>query len=168
MAILFELVVNYGRNEEAAQAAVRTAMAHPPLPAGRHRIPLAEPHIRTVVAREGDPYFEMSIVPVGVGIRSGWERLRLTAGELSELGRGLYSLLSTFSGYRVAMVGLDPEMFVDPVELRMEYADEFADGTLPGLVLAEDLQRSLPESRHFVPFSDGFVWIPYQGQENPL
>jgi hypothetical protein len=167
VAILFELVVNYGRNEQAAQDAARMATTHPPLRAGRHRIPLAAPVLRTVEAREGEPYLEMAIVPVGVGFRPGWERLRLTAGELSELGHDLYSLLSTFSGYRVAMVGIDPEILVDPVELRMDWADELADGSLTGLVLAEDLHRSLPESRGFVPFSDGFVWIPYRGERNP-
>ncbi|GIE37089.1 hypothetical protein Ait01nite_101340 [Actinoplanes italicus] len=91
------------------------------------------------------------------------ERRPLTAAQLTDIGHGLYKLLGRFSGYQVAQVGWDPEGLVDLVELRQEQTGDLLAGTLPGLVLAEDV---LPEVRGpaFVPFRTGFVWLPYAGQ----
>ncbi|WP_433227474.1 hypothetical protein [Actinomadura formosensis] len=88
-------------------------------------------------------------------------QLRLTSEELSELGSGLYTLLATLTGYRAARVGWDPEVFVDPVELRREWSEELAAGALPGLVVAEDVRLGVPMNA-FVRFTDGFRWIPYE------
>ena len=167
MAIVFELVINYGHDHAAVEDACRLVAAHPPLPAGPHRVGLHRPLTNTVRDAAGHPYIEMSVVPAQVGVNVGLDgrrpRLALTAAELSELGGGLYSLLATLTGYRAARVGWDPEAFVDPVELRQEWAEELAEGALPGLVLAEDLH--LDVSTHaFVPFADGFAWIPYEGE----
>jgi len=167
MAIVFELVVNFGSDRAAADAAGHRTSSHPALAAGHHRVRLHEPLITTARGYHGEPYVEMSIIPVGVGwgvgFDRGHERLRLTARELSELGHGLYQLLARFTGYRAAQVGWDPEGRVDPVELREDWADELAAGQLPGLVLAEDLHWDLG-GRAFLPFAPGFVWIPYQGE----
>lgn len=70
----------------------------------------------------------------------GHPLIRLTAVELSTVGAGLYQLLSRFTGYWAARVGWDPEAWVNPEELRHEYADELMAGQVPGLVLA--LSRS--------------------------
>lgn len=167
MAIVFELVINYGRNRAAAENACQVISAHPPLAAGPHHVQLHEPMTSTVHDAAGQPYIEISVVPVQVGFRVAMDgrrpRLELTAAELSELGSGLYSLLATLTGYRAARVGWDPEAFVDPMELRQEWAEEIAEGALPGLVLAEDLRLDVP-THGFVPFADGFIWIPYEGE----
>lgn len=167
MAIVFELVINFGSDRDAAAAAGHLVAAHPPLSAGHYHIPLHEPLLSTVRGYHGEAYLEMSIIPVGVGWKVGFdrdrERLRLTAAEFSELGHGLYRLLMGFTGYRAAQVGWDPEGRVDPAELREDRADELAAGQLPGLVLADDLCQHL-HGQGFVPFVPGFVWIPYQGE----
>jgi len=167
MAIAFELVINFGSNQTAAFAARRLTADYPLLAAGQHGVPLHEPLITTARGYDGEPHLEMSVLPVGVGLKVGLDRdhegLPLKAAELSELGGGLYQLLKRFTGYRAAQVGWDPEGRVDPAELRHDYADDLAAGELPGLVLAEDLHQDL-QGQGFVPFAQGFVWIPYQGE----
>jgi hypothetical protein len=66
-------------------------------------------------------------------------------------------------GSRLGSCSSDAEGRVDPAELRHDYADDLAAGELPGLVLAEDLHEDL-QGQGFVPFAQGFVWIPYQGE----
>jgi hypothetical protein len=167
MAIVFELVINYGNDQVAAANASRLVAEHPPLTAGPHHVRLHPPLIHTVRDSAGDQYLEMSIIPIQVGFGVALDehrpRLPLTVEELSELGDGLYSVLATLTGYRAARVGWDPEPFLDPIELQREWAEELAAGTLPGLVLAEDIQLGVP-MRGFESFAHGFVWIPYQGE----
>jgi hypothetical protein len=167
MAIAFELVINFGSDQAAADAACDLTGKQPALTAGQHRVQLHKPLVRTARGYHGQPHLEMAIIPVGVGWGVGLdrhhERLRLTADEFSELGHGLYRLLAHFSRYRAAQVGWDPEGRVDPAELQQDRADELDAGQLPGLVLAEDLHWDL-RGRGFVPFAPGFVWIPYQGE----
>lgn len=167
MAIAFELVINFGLNQAAAGVAQHFTVNHPPLMTGQHHVALHEPLVTKVRGYDGEPYLEMSIIPVGVGWGVGFdrhhERRQLTAAELTELGEGLYQLLAQLTGYRAAQVGWDPEERVDPAGLRQDWADELAIGDLPGLVLAEDLHRDL-RGQGFQPFAPGFVWIPYQGE----
>jgi hypothetical protein len=168
MAIAFELVINYGCDHAVVGNASRLVAVHPPLTAGPHHVRLHEPLTNTVRDAAGEPYLEMSTIPAqvgfGVGLDGRQPRLPLTAEELSQLGNGLYSVLATLTGYRAARVGWDPEAFVDPLELRQEWAEELAAGALPGLVLADDLQLGVPV-HGFVPFADGFKWIPYEGEQ---
>lgn len=169
MAIAFELVVNFGLNEVAAGVACELVLGAAPLMAGDQSVSLHEPLLNLVRPGDGMPYVLMSVLPVGVGwgvaIDRRRERRSLTATQLSDLGHGLYGLLGRFSGYQAAQVGWDPEGLVDPMELRQEQTDELAAGTLPGLVLAEDV---LPDVRGpgFVPFHPGFVWLPYAGERS--
>ncbi|GFJ83752.1 hypothetical protein [Phytohabitans houttuyneae] len=111
----------------------------------------------------------MSVLPRGVGwgvvLDRGHEPVRLRAAELTQLGQGLYQLLTQFIGYQAAQVGWDPQGRVDPAELRHEWADEIAAGELPGLVLAEDVLPDLRGSA-FVPFARGFLRIPYAGEHS--
>lgn len=115
-----------------------------------------------------EPYLEMAIVParvgLGVALDGHQSRLPLTATELSELGHGLYTLLAMLTGYRAARVGWDPEGFVDLSELRHEWAEELAEGALPGLVFADDIDLGIP-AQALTPFAPGFVWIRYQGEQ---
>ncbi|MEU6511131.1 hypothetical protein [Streptomyces sp. NPDC046942] len=86
MAICFQLVVNFGDDAEAAQAAARIDPKPWLLRAGAHRIPLH----RLILAEAGS-YFEFSILPVVVsrhcGLDGSLHRFQLTAAaELTELG----------------------------------------------------------------------------------
>lgn len=162
MAICFELVVNFGDNVEAAQSAA----LHRPvtLHAGSHRIPLH----RALLNRAGS-YIELSVLPVavgwGVGLDGTLPRTRLSAAELTELGTGLYRLLAKFNGYVAAKVGWDPEGFLDPAELRSDWAEELADGTINGLVLCKALYDELGPGGNYVEFQAGYLWIPYRGEK---
>jgi hypothetical protein len=142
LAICFELVVNFGQNAEAARAAALVNPGGWVIQASDHRIPLH----RALVNRTGS-YIELSVIPVAVGWKVGLDatlpRVRLTAAELTELGTGLYRLLAGFDGYVAAKVGWDPEGFVDPAELKTDWAEELANGTLDGLVLAQAVHEEL-------------------------
>jgi hypothetical protein len=80
------------------------------------------------------PYIELSVLPVGVSWRASIDgtvpRIGLSAAELTELANGLYGLLAKFNGYVAAKVGWDPEAFLDPAELKSDWTDELADGTI--------------------------------------
>lgn len=167
MAIVFELVVNFGRNGEAADRAVDIVRRHGPLHVGGRVIQLHEP-MRTVV--DGD--IEVSVIPVGVGaglpLDRGLPRVELTAEEMSELGRGLYRVLAAIDGYRAAAVDWDPESVVECADLEEEYGDQLVEGFPHGLVVAESVRRGLSDgaAQHFERFADGFDWIPYRGHEH--
>lgn len=169
MAVIFELVVNFGSDVDAARAASLIAATSPPLKAGRHRIPL-HPALITEESSEyagSPPYAQLSILPVAVGYGVATDgtlpRIALTAEELTELGRGLYGLLAQFGGYQVAMVGWDPESLVDTAYLREDMAEELATGAPNGLVISDVVHDALGAGESFAAFAPGFVWIPWQG-----
>ncbi|WP_327287551.1 hypothetical protein [Streptomyces sp. NBC_01198] len=164
MAICFELVVNFGDNLEAAQGAALTDPSPRVLRAGTRQVPLHRPILRTT-----GPYIELSVLPVAVGRRvapdGSLPPLRLTPAELTELGHQLYALLAKFDGYVAARVGWDPEPLLDPDELRAEWSEELADGSLHGLVLCEQLHRELGLGDLYVPFRPGYRRLPYRGEK---
>lgn len=95
MAVIFELVVNFGSDVEAAHAASAIAATCAPLKAGSYRVPLHPARI-TEEASEyaGCPsYSQLSVVPVAVGYGVATDgtlpRIDVTAEEVTELGRGL-------------------------------------------------------------------------------
>ncbi|MEU9338507.1 hypothetical protein AB0D49_36055 [Streptomyces sp. NPDC048290] len=160
MALCFELVVDFGGNIEAARAAARLETWPFTLPAGRYRIPLHRP----MLAVEGESA-QLAVVPVAVGYGVAADgslpRFQLTDAELTELGHGLYRLLARFDGYLTALVGWDPECLLDVDDLAADWRPELSDGTLPGLVLAEQLRTRLPLGDRWVPFRPGYLWLPY-------
>ncbi len=165
MAICFELVVNFGDDTEAAQAAARIDPKPWVLRAGAHRIPLHRP----LLAKAGG-YIELSILPVAVSWHCAMDgslsRFQLTAAELTELGHQLYELLKQFRGYVAAKVGWDPESLLDPAELRNEWSAELKDGSLHGLVLSDKLHSELDLSADYEVFQPGYRWLPYRGEES--
>ncbi len=164
MAICFELVLNFGDNLEAAQSAAQANPSPMTLQAGSHRIPLH----RSLLHRAGS-YIELSVLPVavswGLPMDGTLPRTKLSAAELTELGQGLYRLLAKFNGYVAAKVGWDPEGFLDPAELRSDWADELADRTINGLVLCEALHAELGLGDNYVEFQPGYLWNPYRGEK---
>ncbi|MBO0804112.1 MAG: hypothetical protein J2P25_13690 [Nocardiopsaceae bacterium] len=164
MAICFELVVNFGENIDGARSAALANPSPMTLQAGSHRVPLH----RALINRSGS-CIELSVIPVAVGwgvaLDGTLPRTRLTAAELTELGAGLYRLLTGFSGYLTAKVGWDPEGFLDPEELQSDWTDDLADGTIDGLVLCDALHGELGLGSNYVEFQPGYQWIPYQGEK---
>jgi hypothetical protein len=114
-------------------------------------------------------YIELSVIPVAVGWKVGLDgtlpKGRLTAAELTDLATGLYRLLTGFDGYVAAKVGWDPESFLDPEELKTDWAEELADGTINGLVLCRALHDELGLGGNYVEFQPGYLWIPYRGEK---
>lgn len=92
-------------------------------------------------------------------------RTRLSAAELTELGNGLYRLLTKFNGYIAAKVGWDPEGFLNPAELSSDWADELATGGIHGLVLGQAQHGELGLGYNYANFQPGYLWIPYQGEQ---
>ena len=164
VAIVFELVVNFGRNAEAADRAAEVVRRRGPLHVGNRAIELHEP-LRAVV--DGD--IELSVIPAGVGVNvvldGDLPHVELTADELSELARGLYEVLAQFDGYRAAAVDWDPESLVECTDLEGDYGDQLVEGFPHGLVVAEAVRRglSVEAAQHFERFAAGFEWIPYRG-----
>lgn len=162
MAVVFELVINFGANRAAARRASGIVATVKPIRVGDQVIELHPPEVLEVGRR-----IEYSLMPVGVswGLPHdrGRERIALDAAGLSALGHRLYDLLRRMDGYQAAMVGWDPECLVDLDELRLEYPDELADASLHGLVLSADARRTLPAATGLVPFGPAHEWVPYQG-----
>ena len=162
MAIVFELVVNFGDNNEAAARAAALVRQPRILTAGAHRLPLHRPLSNTIKSS-----IEFSVIPVAIswggGVDGDRPRIRLTAAELTELGHQLYDLLAEFDGYVAAQVGWDPEDLVDSEVLHADLAEELRDGTIHGLVLSEEIHAELGLGDDYVEFQPGYRWIPFRG-----
>lgn len=169
MAYIFGLDVNFGENTEAARSAALTNPSPKALRAGDHRIPLHRslPSRTSSNTELSSSYIELSVVPVAVSWNLPGDgtlpRTRLSDAELTELGSGLYRLLAKFNGYLAAIVGWDSEGYVDPAELKQDWAEELAEGKIYGLVLCEALHSELGLGGNYVEFQPGYVWIPYRG-----
>jgi hypothetical protein len=163
VAIYFLLDIDFGTNLAEAEAARRLIRASPPLRAGARRVSLHD----SLVGGGS----RVSAVPRGVGYGLPVEfaertrRLDLTAGELSAIGWSLYDLLRLCTGYHLAAVGWERgETWFEHGELSSEWADELAEGDLPGLVVSDDVYRTLPAAKGFEPFEPGYRWMPYRGE----
>jgi hypothetical protein len=152
MAVIFELVAGFGDDQEAAARAAATVPGS--LRVGTRTIALHRPLL------SGG---ELSVIPVGVshGMPMDRDLPRTELDDLTALAHGLYDVLRTMRGYEAAMVGWDPEGFVDLAELRSDWSEELAAGDLPGLVLSEAVRRTLAPNTTFEPFAPGFEWLPY-------
>ena len=126
VAVLFELVVNFGTNLSAVERARAVVAGQGVLRLRGFEVPLGEPYVsgfdergRHVFShcRDAVEYVEFSVYPRGIGYGGPGPRLpfdvrTLTDEELIEVGRQLYDLLRGFDGYQAAMVGWNPEPLV--------------------------------------------------------
>lgn len=168
MAIVFELVMNFGTNERGTQAATERVRQAGYVAVREVPLPLSGP----VITRVGSPnaYIEFSVYVRGIGSGAAGPKpdidpRSLTSEEITQVGHALYDLLGSFSGYRAAVVGWDPESLVDVGDLEADWRN----GEPPeydGLVLAEDLCERWGLGREWVTFSDGYRWLPYSGSKN--
>jgi hypothetical protein len=168
MSVVFALVVNFGDGEQGLDAATREVQRLGHLRVRGVNAPLSGPHITKI--QSSVAYTEFSVVVNGLGSGGpvpppGLDPRSLTNEEISQAARALYDLLRSFSGYRAAIVGWNPEPLVDVNDLEAEWRKgdppEYA-----GLVLAEDLCARWRLGREWTSFCDGYQWLPYAGSVN--
>lgn len=168
VAVIFELVVNFGADEQAAEAAAALVRRVDHVEVRGVSLPLGDPFITRV--QPPNTYIEFSVHPRGLGYGgpgpiSDLDPQSLTDEEITQVGRALYDLLQVFSGYRAAIVGWDPESLVDVQDLQTDWRN----GDVPeydGLVLANDLFEKWQLGPEWVAFSHGHRWLPYRGSRN--
>jgi hypothetical protein len=168
MAIIFELVVNFGLHDDAVVDATEELDRKPTIEVRGVQLPVTPPFVTTL---ETSGYLEFSVHPRGIGTGGPgpyppFNPRDLGDDEIGAVGDQLYDCLRRFHGYEAAVVGWDPESLVDPAELE----DQVPDGRisrLNGLVLGDRLIESWRPSG-FVPFEPGYSWVPYRGTPNIL
>lgn len=169
MAIVFELVVNFGTDKEAARAAAELVRRAGHIDVRGVPVPLGEPIVCGLTPPPA--YIEFSVHPRGIGYggpgpKPDLDPRSLTSDEITRIGHALYDLLRGFSGYRAAVVGWDPESQVDLGDLEADWRN----GDPPrydGLVLADDLCERWRLGPEWTVFRPGYRWMPYSGSRNP-
>lgn len=168
VAVIFELVVNFGGDEQATEAAAALVRRVDHIEVRGVSLPLGDPFITRM--HSPTAYVEFSVHPRGLGYGGpgptpGLDPRSLTDEEITHAGRALYDLLQGFSGYRAAIVGWNPESLVDLHDLETDWRN----GDAPaynGLVLADDLCRRWQLGAEWVAFGPGHRWVPYRGSRN--
>jgi hypothetical protein len=168
MAIIFELVVNFGSNDQGADAAVDAAVRFDHVEVRGVSLPLSNP----VVTRFASPekYIEFSVYVRGLGTppaarEPAIDPRSVTGEEITQIGSSLYTLLGGLAGYRAAIVGWNPESLVEVHDLETDWRN----GEPPdydGLVLASDLCERWELEPKMAVFGDGYRWFPYSGSKN--
>jgi hypothetical protein len=168
MPVLFELVVNFGANEQAVQSATEGTRRLDHIEVRGVSLPLNGPF----VSRPGspNPHTEWSVFVGGMGVRASGPKpdidpRSLTTEEITHVGHALYDLLGTFTGYRAAAVGWNRKSLVDIDDLETHWQNG-EPPTEKGLVLADDLCDRWGLGRQWVNFSTGYRWEPYAGSTN--
>jgi len=170
VGIIFELVVSFGRDEEAVAAATDELEQHPTVEVRGVQLPVTPPFVTPFRSNEQLVYIEFSVHPRGIshagpGPYPPFEAHDLSNDEVAAVGEQLYDLLRRFHGYEAAIVGWDPEVLVDVGELESDWLPDGSISQLHGLVLSHALiARLRPEG--FVPFAPGYSWVPYRGTPN--
>lgn len=168
MAIIFELVVNFGTNEEAVAAAAELVRQAGHVDVRGVPVPFGDPYITKLTRPPA--YIELSVHMRGIGYggpgpKPGLDPRSLTSDEITRTGRALYELLRSFSGYRAAVVGWNSESLVDVEDLEADWRS----GDPPnydGLVLADDLCDRWQLGPEWSAFEPGYRWLPYSGSKN--
>jgi hypothetical protein len=168
VAVLFELVLNFAGNEQAAEAAAAFVRRVNHVEVRGVPLPLGDPFVTRL--QSPNTYIEFSVHPRGLGYGGpgpipDLDPRSLTDEEITQVGRALYDLLQGFSGYRAAIVGWDPESLVDLQDLETDWRNGDAPG-YNGLVLANDLCERWQLGSEWVPFDHGHRWVPYRGSRN--
>lgn len=168
MAVIFELVVNFGADEEAAGAAAERVRRAGHVGVRGVPVPLGEPYVTKLTRPSA--YIEFSVHPHGIGYggpgpKPDLDPRSLTSDEITRIGHRLYDLLRNFSGYRAAIVGWDPESLVDVDDLEADWRAGDPPG-YNGLVLADDLCDRWKLGPEWSAFEPGYRWLPYSGSKN--
>lgn len=170
VAIVFELVVNFGLNDEAVVRARAELDRTSVISLRGVHLALTPPFVRRLSAG-GVEYIEYSVHPRGLGYggpgpKPSFEPSSVTDDELTDVGRQLYALLKRFDGYQAAMVGWDPEGFVDLSELEADWVADGSIASLDGLVISSEVADRWGCDAGWAPFDLAHVWRPYSGSRN--
>lgn len=168
MAIIFELVVNFGTNSEGAAAATEHVRRTGHIDVRGVPFPFDEPFVRQYLAAVSPSYIEFAVHPRGVryGARGPRSDLDPRSMREDEIGHALYDLLRSISGYRAAIVGWNPEFLVDLDDLEADWRNGDAIDC-NGLVLADDLCERWRLGPEWAAFEPGYRWLPYSGSRKP-
>jgi hypothetical protein len=167
MAILFELVVNFGADTKGTEDAAEAVRSVGHIDMRGVPLPLGGPVITWL--RSPDVYTEFSVYVRGTGYRApgpvpDLDPRSLTSEEITQVGHALYNLLGGLSGCRAAIVGWNPESLVDLADLETDWRN----GDPPsygGLVLADNLCARWDVGHEWVTFTRGYRWLPYSGSK---
>lgn len=170
MAIIFELVVNFGLNDAGVARAEAEVELASDVALRRERLVLTPPFVRRL-SGGGVDYIEFSVHPRGLGYggpgpKPSFEPRTVTDAELTDVGQELYTLLRRFDGYDAAMVGWDPEGLVDLAELEEEWVADGSIAPLDGLVISRPVADRWAVDAGWVSFDADHVWLPYRGGRN--
>jgi hypothetical protein len=104
--------------------------------------------------------WESVIFPLGAGLAGRGEDIPefYPKEKLTEIGWLLYEYLRSAPPYRYAYVGIDP-VFKDALLTTV------AEKNHRGLVVSGAVLKSLNFPANFVPFTTGYYWIPYEGED---
>lgn len=169
MAVVFELVVNFGENKAAADLAIQAVEQQGSVMLRDLSIPLRDVYLSNPTDGSLQKYIEFSVVPSGLQyggeISDRFDVYELGDEDFSCVANQLYDLLKQFDGFEAARVGWDTEGDVDLHELEMEWLLDEEIYRLDGLVLSARLVDLWRLDERFVPFREGFSWLPYCGSK---
>ena len=162
MAIVFLLNLSYptAATDEVAAALALAAATH--VTFRGEDLELTTFH-QDITSR-GRSYTEVSVHPVGVGVGS-LDMRGATKQDFKELGDQLFAIVRRLSGFDVCFVGWDQEWLVDVEDLKSDWLADSSIYDLDGLVLREAIACDWGLDERFVPFVDGYRWVPYLGSE---
>ena len=153
MAWAFSLSVECGQSQDAAE---RFAAYFEGIALTRSPNSLSQCH--TTIFRDIDKNWWCRICPSNVseiGIEASDAAYLMT-----ELGILLYKQLRMAPPFRYGLVGVE----VDEFRTYRELLEELPTFSFPGLVLAEETWKALSSPSTFRPFTQGYVWQPYEGE----
>lgn len=82
------------------------------------------------------------------------------ARQLSEVGALLYAVLRTAPDFRYAAVGVESDEFM----LFPNIGNDLVTHPISGLVICNAIWERLERPDIFVPFAQGYRWVPYKGE----
>lgn len=109
--------------------------------------------------------YTLSAYTGGMVTVNGISRIGVTsqqdADEMTSIGNCFYELLKDAPEYRYALVGVEVDGFAFIDEL-IEDPEFYL--KIKGLVINERLYHSINGKRKMKPFTDGYLWNPYEGE----
>jgi hypothetical protein len=120
-------------------------------------------HCRTAIFQDVDENWWCRVCPNNIseiGIESPESAYLMT-----ELGILFYQHLRLAPAFRYALVGVE----VDKFRTHRELLEDASELSVPGLVLAIEVEQDIGLSSAYRSFSPGYTWLPYEGEVyNPL
>jgi hypothetical protein len=94
------------------------------------------------------------------GVSKGGVNSHQSARQLSEVGTLLYAVLRTAPEFRYAAVGAESDEFMYFHNIGTDLVTQ----PISGLVICNLIWERLERPDIFVPFAQGYRWVPYEGE----